>query len=393
MNQYLDYYQNNSVNIDIYDGRSAESNKLSYWHGLSDFYPHHFKALTSTSNVLFLNYTARGGPIDLHMDLVYYLCGGTTDLGSEIGSPIFDRNTTFEVPELLECTWTLKKPPGVTFGLLRFYTINVPDCKTLSVTSENGQLLIFDTSDHNRFNYSTSEKPHDTDEFEKARKKLRETLNVNRLTDDELETNVTDHHVFYEDYNTIQEVQICNNSVQGILFNASEIKLIFSMLYPEKKYMFRANFQSFYLPSSPTRPPSYNSVRNWFINYGALVFCSVGIVLGFIIMYSQARRWSKKGKQKSFVNSNLQNKTGSSRNATKKLYSDSQNGSLMGTHDEEQLVELRDLELSFREVDDESVFAEETFYPNNFSGQTPKNLNRIEKPPKNVFNKKASVHT
>jgi len=363
VNQFLDYFTNNSVCIDIYDGRSAESNKLTYWYGRDRFHPHHFEALTSSSDALFINYTARGGPVDLHMDILYYLCGGKVDPGLKIGSPIFDRNTTYEVPDALECTWILEKPKHISYGLLQFYSIHVPDCLTLAVGTDSGSLIsVYDTDAINNGKFEMNN-PNKTDKFADARKEFLHTLfelNQNSTEASGTEINVTSHGGYeYDTYKTIEVIQVCNST--------------------EKKYGFTARFQFLQLPKQFLQPPnatpkpsSDNAVRNWFINYGALVFCSVGILIGCIIMYFQARRWSKNGNRRSYVSGNTRNRATASRNTRTKLYSNSEHGPLVQPvyTSGHKLVELREIFLS--EEEEKIDFVEEPFQPDGLSKQNRK---------------------
>ena len=328
---------------------------------------------------MFINYTARGGPIDLHMDLVYYLCGGKANSGTKIGSPIFDRKTPFEVPDVLECSWILEKPADISYGLLQFYSIRVPDCETLAVTTDNGRLITVYNADDFEKNKTLLDRQNETDEFAVERRKWQESYSApegNFSEASESEVNSTSHAGFhYEPPKLMQEIQICNSSIQGVMFNGSNIILTFIMLYPEKKYGFTGMFQFLKLPDPKLKSNSDNAVRSWFINYGALVFCSVGIVVGCIIMYIQARRWSKHGNRRSYVNDNVRNNVTASRNTRTNYHSNSEHGHLTNqVLTPDHLTELREEpEYFLSEECDETDFMEEPFLPNGFSKHTLKN--------------------
>ena len=361
VNQYLDYVQNNSFSIDVYDGPSAKYERLSYWHGRTNFHPYHFDALTSSRNVIFVNYTAHGGAIDLHMDVMFYLCGGKVDVELKIGSPIIDRNTTFEVPQLLECTWIIEKPADVSYGFLQFYFLSVPNCHTLSVKTDKGRLIsvhIGQTSNSN----SSSDNTDTLDEFAIARQMFhKRNDDPDGLTSETngYKANLTGNFTVA---NPIHEINICNSSIKGVMFNGSDINLTYSMLFPQKKFGFTAFFQFLHLPTPVIKtPPANNPIRTWFINYGALVFCSIGIIIGSIVMYCQAKWCSRRSKRSTYVYANA-NHNGNVFQSPMQRSNNAQSNSraFRPNYGNEQLLELKETQFSISDIEEETEVTDGT---------------------------------
>lgn len=272
--------------MDVYDGPSADSKTLLYWHTFSN--QQFFTTKTSTGNVIFINYTAPGGPLQFKVKLLYYLCGGYITSDMFIRSPVFNATDSLEVPLFLECKWVFEKPFNVPFGYVRFPNVRLPYCGALNVKSSQGILVTVYRSNLTGFvssyiNKSDSMFSQERDgSFEKF---YSDTSSLLLPTEPPMPKSTSKSNA-----TTIQELSICNSSIDGIAFNGTSLEVTFGILYPERLFGFRASFSYFGPIKLKRKKPK--GANHWFKNYAALVlFLPLGIVLGLFIICVQMRGW------------------------------------------------------------------------------------------------------
>ena len=264
-----------SFGIDVYDGASADAKRIWYLHSHQDF-ANLFVAETSSSDVLFVNYTSSSSHIDTvwKVELAYYLCGGIINNKSIIGSPIFSANHTYASP--VQCTWVIKKPAYATFGFLQFPKLRVPYCNTLTVRTANGELLSVHRKNESNFPSKFNYQGFTNKSAEE--KEARQSIDSDKLI---LQSNST--------LRSLREVGICNNSIQGIIFNGSYVNVTYFLDQPEPKLGFLGLFQFLQIPVA--KKPEVKKPSSFFANFGSLIlFVPVGIAVGIIICYCQMKK-------------------------------------------------------------------------------------------------------
>ena len=286
---FYDFFVNKSFVIDVYDGPSADSPTLLYWHGRKTYAQQFSSAKTSTGSVIFVNYTAPGGSLHLHVKLIYYLCGGQIKSDMYIRSPIFNTSNSFHVPFYLECTWSFEKPSDVLFGHLHFLSVRLPYCGALHVKSRRGILVTILRSNTSDIQYIDSRgslfskerneilRPKNPSNAKSAFPILKKTVSLETKTSD-------------QETSTVKEMSICNSSVNGIAFNGSSLNLTFNIIFPEEMFSVRARY-SFLRPLKLTSQKN-KSKSDWFKNYAAIIFfLPIGLVIGLLIICVQMQSW------------------------------------------------------------------------------------------------------
>nr|CAB3261043.1 uncharacterized protein LOC100176584 [Phallusia mammillata] len=307
----LKWFATDTLSIDIYDGMPSNRTLLTHWHGLSDL-QHFMVPVVSTTNTIFVNYTATGPMVNLDCKLMYYMCGGLI-LESRyfIQSPVFNASTPHETVGHLSCKWRIEMPSSAKYGYVIVDYLNLPKpshCDTLLLTTTNGTIKSVEDggncTENSDAGCAETNTTSQLNEFHLTRRrmcseieKFSPTVTSTNPNMTSLNPNVTSSHREFMTSHTSM-LSINSERFQFIVFNGSVTTLQYSTLVPE----YHNGFQFFYeIMRKPYTGRRKTKSTPWYLTYAPLVFyVPIGITLGLSIIMFQNIRHPRDLKIKTF---------------------------------------------------------------------------------------------